>query len=101
MLRHKLLVILFSLTALLMVLAVAALWSLQQVFVELDHLHNRAGVAVNQANELSTTLSGIEVELYALQTGRQHHIDGLIDAVESMCTGCLTAIGHRTTYSTS
>ncbi len=84
MLRHKLLLILFSLTALLMVLAVAALWSLQRVFVDLDHLHNRASVAVNQVNELSTTLSGIEVELYALQTGRQHHLDGLIDAVESM-----------------
>jgi signal transduction histidine kinase len=84
MLRHKLLVILFSLTSLLMVLAVAALWSLQLVFVDLDHLHNRAAVAVNQVNELSTTLSGIEVELYALQTGRQHHLDGLIDSVETM-----------------
>ncbi len=84
MLRHKLLVILFSLTALLMVLAVAALWSLQRVFVDLDHLHNRAAVAVDQVNELSTTLSGIEVELYELQTGRQHHLDGLIDAVETM-----------------
>ncbi len=84
MLRHKLLVILFSLTALLMVLAVAALWSLQRVFVDLDHLHNRAAVAVNQVNELNTTLSGIEVELYALQTGRQHHLDGLINSVETL-----------------
>jgi HAMP domain-containing protein len=84
MLRHKLLVILFSLTALLMVLAVAALWSLQRVFVDLDHLHNQETVAVNQVNELSTTLSGIEVELYTLQTGRQQHLDGLIDAVETM-----------------
>lgn len=84
MLRHKLLVILFSLTALLMVLAVTALWSLQRVFVDLDHLHNQAAVAVNQVNELSTTLSDIEIELYALQTGRQRHLDGLIDAVQTM-----------------
>jgi len=33
---------------------------------------------------LNITLSGIEVELYALQTGRQHHLDGLIDAVETL-----------------
>lgn len=84
MLRHKLLLILFSLTALLMVLAVAALWSMQRVFVDLDHLHNRAGLAVNQVSELSTTLSSIELELYGLQTGRQRHLDPLIDAADTL-----------------
>ncbi len=84
MLRHKLLRILFSLTALLMVLAVAALWSLQRTFVSLDHLHNQAGVAVNQVNELSTVLSSIELELYGLQTGRIRHLDNLIDAADTM-----------------
>jgi len=83
-LRHKLLVILFSLTALLMVFAVAAMWSLQRVFVDLDHLQNRASVAVNHVNELSTALSSIEVELYGLQIGRQRHLDELINASNTM-----------------
>jgi len=85
-LRHKLLVILFSLTALLMVLAVAALGSLQRVFADLDHLNNRAGVAVNQVNELSTSLSSIELELYGLQTGRKRHLDSLIESTDQMRT---------------
>lgn len=94
MLRHKLLVILFSLTALLMVLAVAALWSLQQLFVDLDHAHNKAGVAVNQVNELSTALSSIELELYGLQTGRLSHLDNLIEAADTMrkLTGALDTL---------
>lgn len=83
MLRHKLLAILFSLTALLMVLAIAALWSLQRVFVELDHLRT-ATAAVDHVNELNTSLSTVEVELYALQTGRQRHLDKLIDEIESI-----------------
>ncbi len=84
MLRHKLLMILFSLTALLMVLAVTALWSLQRVFVELDHLNSNAAVVVRQVNELNTALSGIEVELYALQSGRQNHLDRLIGSVQAV-----------------
>ncbi len=83
MLRRKLMVILLALTALLMVLAVAALWSLQRVFVDLDHLRT-ASTAVDHVNELNTSLSTIEVELYALQTGRQRHLDRLVDEIESI-----------------
>lgn len=83
MLRRKLMVILFTLTGLLMVLAVAALWSLQRVFVDLDHL-STAATAVDQVNELNTNLSSIEVELYSLQTGRQRHLDRLVDEIESL-----------------
>lgn len=83
MLRRKLMLILFTLTSLLIVLAVAALWSLQRVFVELDHLKT-AATAVDQVNELNTNLSAIQVELYALQTGRQLHLDRLVDEVEAI-----------------
>jgi len=84
MLRHKLLLILFSLTALLMVLAVAALWSLQRVFVDLDHLHSQSTVAVSQVNELSMSLSDIQVELYAIQSGLPPDLDGWIETVDAM-----------------
>jgi len=82
-LRRKLLLILLTLTALLMVLAIAALWSLQRVFMDLDHLRT-AATAVDQVSELNTSLSTVQVELYALQIGRQRHLDRLVDEIESM-----------------
>jgi HAMP domain-containing protein len=83
MLRRKLMLILFTLTALFMALAVAALWSLQRVFVDLDHL-GTATTAVDHVSELNTSLSSVQVELYALQTGRQHHLDRLVEEIESI-----------------
>lgn len=85
MLRRKLMLILITLTALLMVLAVAALWSLQRVFVDLDHMRTAAS-AVDHVNELNTSLSMVQVELYALQTGRQKHLDMLVNEIEKIHT---------------
>ncbi len=83
MLRRKLMLILVTLAAMLMVLAVAALWSLQRVFVDMDNLRT-AAMAVDHTSELNTRLSTVQVELYALQTGRQQHLDQLVDEIEAM-----------------
>jgi HAMP domain-containing protein len=84
MLRRKLLTILFSVTALLMALAVLALWAMYDVHAELNHLAWPQTVNAQRADQLSLTLSRVEVELYALQAGRQRRLDNLIDAVEQM-----------------
>lgn len=82
MLRRKLLLILLCVTGLLMALAVAALWSLQDVFADLNHINVKAGTIVDRTGMLSRELSRIEVELHELQAGRRRHLDVLIEAVE-------------------
>ena len=82
MLRRKLLLILCLLAGLLMVLALAALWGLQVVFADMDHLTTHASRMVATSNALSTTISSVEVELHELQAGRKRHLDDLIESVD-------------------
>ena len=96
MLRRRMLRTLFFLTALLMGLAVAALWSLKGVFSELHHINTDAADAVVQANRLNADISTIEVELHRLRGGRTHHLDTLIGAVESMHEVAETIARHYT-----
>ena len=77
MLRHKLLLILFSLTALLMALAVAAFWSLPQIIGGLDHVQTRASAVVEDVNELNAAIYGIKAQLYEMGSGRAWSRDRL------------------------
>jgi nitrogen fixation/metabolism regulation signal transduction histidine kinase len=97
MLRRKLLTILFSVTALLVALALAALWSLHLMFSELEDLTRRDVALAEQSHQLATTLWEVELELYALQTGQQRHLDQLIDVVERMRTQTDALTGHLET----
>jgi HAMP domain-containing protein len=94
MLRRKLLLILFTLTSLLVVLAVTAIASLEGVFAELDHIKHEANTVVDRANQLNAVVSGLESDLYELQSGQMRHLDGLINAVENLRTLTDEMSGH-------
>jgi len=84
MLRRKLILILGSVTAMLVVLAVAALWPLNQIFEELDHISNHASTVLEHSSRLNRGVGVVEVELYRLQSDRTHRLDQLIDALQEM-----------------
>jgi signal transduction histidine kinase len=83
MLRKKLLFNLGPLVGLLLLTAIVAIWLLQGVLRDFDHVNTQAWHVVEQVNELSINVNAIEVDLYELQLGKQRHLDGLIDRVES------------------
>lgn len=83
MLRRKLLINLGPFVALLLLTAIVAIWLLQGVLRDLNHIDSQAWRIVERVNELSVSVNVIEVELYELQTGKKRHLDSLIDLVES------------------
>ena len=84
MLRRKLVIIFASLVALMLVTAVGAIWALQDVLKDLRHLDTESMAVVEEANNLATTISLVEIQLYELELGRTRHLDSLIELVESM-----------------
>lgn len=86
MLRHKLLVILGSVVVLLVATTAGALLLLQDVVRGLDHVNGQAMAAVDEVNSLSLHITRVQVALYHLQLRRTHHLDELIDLVESTRT---------------
>jgi len=82
MLRRKLLLYLGPIVALLLLTVVAAIWLLQGVLRDLDHINTQAWRLVEDVNELSINVNAIEVDLYEVQSGKQRHLDSLIDKVE-------------------
>jgi signal transduction histidine kinase len=84
MLRRKLLMILSSVILLLMVLAVAALISLQSIFSKLDHINTQANAVVELTNHMNLTISRVEILLHDLYTRKIHRLDELIESVEFM-----------------
>jgi nitrate/nitrite-specific signal transduction histidine kinase len=84
MLRRKLLLILGSLVTLLLATVVGAIWMLQSILGELRHINTEAWAVIQESNELATTISAVEIELYELATGRKRHLDSLIDSVTAM-----------------
>ena len=84
MLRRKLVIILGSLVGLLLVTAISAIWMLQGILRDLHHLDAEAWQVIDVGNEMSTSISLVEIELYQLELGRQRHLDRLIELVESM-----------------
>jgi methyl-accepting chemotaxis protein len=84
MLRRKLLLTLGSLVLLLVVVTAVAVWMLQQVLRDLDHVQNHAAVLVADVGELGQTVTQVEVELYELELGKERHLDGLVEGVERL-----------------
>jgi nitrate/nitrite-specific signal transduction histidine kinase len=64
MLRRKLLLRLGVLVSVLVIAAVAAIWLLQGVLKDLDHVNADAAALVDGTQELSTALTAVEGELY-------------------------------------
>lgn len=92
MLRRRLLIIFGSLVVLLAAMAVAAVWMLQGVLQDLDHANELAISVVDQTSRLNSAITSVEIDLYNFQTGKERHLDRLIEDVEKV--GTLTgAIG--------
>jgi HAMP domain-containing protein len=64
MLRRKLLIRLGVLVGVLVIAAVGAIWLLQGVLKDLDHVNEDAAALVDGTQELSTALTSVEGELY-------------------------------------
>ncbi len=84
MLRRKLLIILLCVTALLMSLAVAAVVSMRSIHEQLEQVIGHDMALAEHANRLTMAVSEVELQLYAIQAGRQRHLDELVDAGEAM-----------------
>ncbi len=82
MLRRKLLKLLGPLVALLLVMAVVAIILLQGVLQDLEHINDQAWRVEEQVSQLSTDIGTIEVKLFELKVGREHHLDALVDTIE-------------------
>ena len=84
MLRKKLLILLGSLVGLLVVVAVVAIWLLQGVLHNMDHIGREYAVVAEDIGRMSGTITEIEIELRELQLKRQRHLDVLIGLVEDL-----------------
>ncbi len=84
MLRRKMLIFLTVLVGLLVAASGGAIWMLQGVLGELDHTSGEDAVIVETSNRMGTEINEIELELRAIQIGRQRHLDGLLDRLESL-----------------
>lgn len=84
MLRQKMLIILGSMVALLLVAAIGAVLLLQDVLNDLDHVTTVAISGATQTSHMAATITRVEVELNEVQLNPSAHLDGLIDAVEML-----------------
>ncbi len=94
MLRRRLLGIFGSLVVLLAAMAVIAIWLLQGVLEDLDHVNTLLGTAVDQTSRLNSSIALVEIKLYQLQTGKERDLDRLIDETEQV-GALIDAIGNH------
>lgn len=84
MLRRKLLTYLIAMVVLLLAASTGAIWMLQDVLDELDHVNVDEAAYVDTANRMGVAITEIEVELREIQLGRERHLDNLFEHVESL-----------------
>jgi HAMP domain-containing protein len=83
MLRRKLIKLLWPLVALLMGMALVAIVLLQGVLGDIEHLNAQAWRVEGLVSGLAGNVGVIEVKLYELKVGREHHLDTLVDEVSA------------------
>jgi len=84
MLRRKLVIVLGSVIVLLVLTMAAAMWLLQDVLRGQNHINTEALAAVEDVNDMNSTITLVQVELYQLQLEKKRHLDDLIEQVESL-----------------
>jgi nitrate/nitrite-specific signal transduction histidine kinase len=84
MLRRKLMLMLGSLVALLLIAAIATILLMQDVLEDLSHLSTSALSGTTQTSRLGATITRIEAELNQIRLGEEDHLDELIDTVETL-----------------
>ena len=94
MLRRKFLTVFGSLVILLVVMGICAIWMLQGVLGDLDHIRTEATQIVDDAGGLHLALLAIEIDLYQLQLGQQRHFNNLILHV-NQARKFIAAIGNH------
>jgi len=98
MLRRKLLVRLGSLVSVLLVAAVAAIWLLQGVLRDLDHVNEDHAALVVSTHELSAALTTVEGDLSELERdGRSPDVARLTAEVARARAACAALGAHEVT----
>ncbi len=98
MLRRKLLFHLGPLILILLLTAVGAIWQLEVVLADVRHIHDQSDVAVADIDDFSVAVNEAELELYKLETGREKHLDALIDALATLQTLADRLGSHYTSH---
>jgi signal transduction histidine kinase len=94
MLRRKFILVLAPLVGLLVLTAVLAVWSLQRLLRDFDHINTEAWQVVERVNQFSIKVHDIELQLHRIQRGEERHLDALILAVENARTIVSELDGH-------
>src|ERR1043166_2259216 len=82
MLRRKLLKLLAVLVALLLGVAVVAIFLLQGVLSDMNHTSVDDRAVVDIANSMASTITQIEIELREVQLAHDRHLDKLLDQID-------------------
>jgi nitrate/nitrite-specific signal transduction histidine kinase len=84
MLRRRLMFFLGSVLTLLLLVSVVSVALLQNVLSEMDHATNQDGTILANANAMTDTITAIEIELREVQLGHVHHLDTLLDRINTL-----------------
>ncbi len=84
MLRRKLVMVLGSVIVLLVLTMAGAMWLLQDVLRGQDHINSEALEAVEHVNDMNSSITLVQVELYQLQLESKRHLDDLIEQVDTL-----------------
>ena len=84
MLRRRLMLFLGSVLALLLLVSIISIYLLQGVLSEMDHVANQDGLILSNANAMTESITAIEIELREVQLGHAHHIDNLLDRIDTL-----------------
>ncbi|HUO09463.1 MAG TPA: HAMP domain-containing protein [Phycisphaerae bacterium] len=84
MLRRRLMFFLGSVLTLLLIVSVLSIALLQNVLSEMDHATNQDGAILANANDMTETITAIEIELREVQLGHTHHLDTLLDRINAL-----------------
>ena len=93
MLRRRLLAIFGSLVVLLAAMAVIAIWLLQGVLEDLDHVNTLLATAVDETSRLNSAIAVVEIKLYQQRTVKERDLNKLIDETEEVST-LVGAVGN-------
>ncbi|MGN6369232.1 MAG: HAMP domain-containing protein [Phycisphaerae bacterium] len=84
MLRRRLILFLGSVFTLLVAVSIASVFLLQVVLGEMDHATNQDGAILGTANDMTETITAVEIELREVQLGHARHLDVLLDRIAAL-----------------
>ena len=84
MLQRKMLAFMGGLTVFLVIAAIATLWLFQNVLGQLDRAAVADGTVLQITTDMTDAMARTEADLRSLQEGREHHLDALLQDIETL-----------------